>query len=223
LAGEDGMFPIKKTHRFLATVYKIWMMRHIDVPEEVSTALMKEMGKAGANGSTGPNARRNDSKRGRAAAGGQARHGRGNQAARKDAEHGRPAASEVKPKYIPVTAVVNKRTARTTLVPAGGGRFRMQINTALRKAAHVDAGDSISVELRLDLESRELPVPRDLREGLKAIPKARKAFEALTPAHRRHFIQWFDSAKSTDARQRRLERSLDVLLERALLKPRKTR
>lgn len=95
----------------------------------------------------------------------------------------------------------------------------MQINTALRKAAKVDAGDVVSVELRLDLASRELPVPPDLRDGLKAIPKARKAFEALAPGHRRHFIAWFDSAKSLDARQRRLERAIDALLERALLQP----
>jgi hypothetical protein len=185
---------------FLAAVYKIWMMRHIDVPEEVSTALEKELAKS---------SERNASRRGQ-------------RGVRKYAQSGAAKANErTSPKYIPVVAVVNGRSARVTLVPAGGGRFRMQINTALRKAARVDAGDIVEVELRLDLESRELPVPPDLRDGLKAIPKARKAFEALTPAHRRHFIQWFDSAKSPEARQRRLDRAVDVLLEHALIKPRR--
>lgn len=178
-----------KPKRFMATVYKIWMMRHIDVPEEVSAALMKEFAKSSKTS-------------------GASRQGQ--RGAEEDA---------AKPKYIPVTAVVNGRSARVTLVPAGGGRFRMQINAALRRAAQVDAGDAVSVELRLDLASRELPVPPDLRGGLKAVPKARKAFEALTPAHRRHFIEWFDSAKSAEARQKRLERAIDVLLERALLRP----
>jgi hypothetical protein len=182
-------------------------MRHISVPEEVSSALMKEMGQA----------RKND---------GQAKVN-----SRKQKSHGSNSGKKLRigaadvtargPNYIPVTAIVNGRSARVTLVPAGGGCFRMQINTALRKAAQVDAGDVVSVELRLDLASRDLPVPPDLREGLKAVPKAYKAFGQLAPGHRRHFIEWFDSAKSAPARQRRLERAIDVLLERALLKPRR--
>ncbi len=123
------------------------------------------------------------------------------------------------PKYIPVVAIVNGRSSRTTLVPAGDGRHRMQINTALRKAAHADVGDVVSIELRLDRESRELPVPADLRAALKEHPKARKAFEALAPGHRRQFIKWFDSAKAPETRIRRLGRAIDVLLERALLQP----
>jgi uncharacterized protein YdeI (YjbR/CyaY-like superfamily) len=97
----------------------------------------------------------------------------------------------------------------------------MQINTALRKAARADVGDVVGVELRLDLSSRNLPIPPDLRAGLKPHPKAWKAFEALTQGHRRHFIEWFDSARSAGARGRRLDRAIDLLLKRALLRPSK--
>ena len=31
-----------------------------------------------------------------------------------------------------------------TLVPAGAGRYRLQLNTALRKAAHADTGDVVA-------------------------------------------------------------------------------
>lgn len=166
-----------KTFRFMATVYRIWMMRHIDVPDEIARELQKQMASAGrARGKT------------------------------------------AKAKYIPVVAMVNRASARTTLVPAGGGRFRMQINTALRKAARADTGEVVSVELRIDRASRSVPVPADLREGLRQHPKADKAFAALAPGHRRHFIQWFDSAKSEGARQRRLNRAIDFLLERAMLR-----
>ena len=126
-----------------------------------------------------------------------------------------------KPKYIPVVAVVNGKSARATLVPAGGGRYRMQINTALRKAAGADVGDMVGVELRIDRASRRLPVPPDLRAGLRPHPKAWKAFERLTLGQRRQFIVWFDSAKSAETRRRRLDRAIDVLLERALLRPAK--
>jgi len=170
-----------KSLRFMATVYRIWMMRHVDVPDEIVRELQKQM----ASG------------------------GRGGKAAKR--------------KYVPVVAMVNRVRAQTTLVPAGGGRFRMQINTALRKAAQADTGDVVSVELRIDRASRNVPVPPDLREGLRQHPKAQKAFDGLTPGHRRHFIQWFDSAKSEAARLRRLDRAIDFLLERALLKPRRGR
>ncbi|MGH9717390.1 MAG: YdeI/OmpD-associated family protein [Candidatus Acidiferrales bacterium] len=170
-------------HRFLATIYKIWMMRHVDVPPEISEALLNELA----------NSRKGDA--------------RGNAG---------------KPKYIPVVAIVNGRSARVTLVPAGGGRFRVQINTALRKAARVDSGDVVGVDLRLDLKSRSLPVPPDLRVELKHYPKAKKAFDELPLGHRRHIIQYFDSTKSPEARQRRLERTIDVLLERAFLQPRRS-
>jgi hypothetical protein len=124
------------------------------------------------------------------------------------------------PKYIPVVAIVNGKSSRTTLVPAGAGRYRLQINTALRKAAGVDAGDLIGVELRIDRSSRSLPVPLDLRAALAEHPKARKAFGRLAPGQRRQFILWFDSAKGPETRRRRLARALDVLLERALLSAR---
>jgi Bacteriocin-protection, YdeI or OmpD-Associated/Domain of unknown function (DUF1905) len=165
-----------KSHRFLATIYKIWLMRHVDVPEETGRELERESRKK---------------------------------------------------QHIPVVAIVNGKSARVTLVPAGGGRYRLHLNTALRKAARADAGDVVSVELRIDRESRSLPVPRDLSAGLKRHPKAWRAFQALGPGHRRHFIQWFDAAKSPAGRERRLSRAVDVLLGRALLRspsrPRKSK
>lgn len=168
-------------YRFQAVIYRIWMMRHINVPNDIARDLQKQM-----------LGRQSSSRRSKADA-----------------------------KYIPVVAVVNGARARTTLVPGGAGRFRMQINTALRKAAGADTGDLVGIELRVDLESRELAVPADLRAGLRRHPKAWKAFEALAPGHRRHFIAWFDSAKSEAARGRRLARAIDVLLERAILGPKR--
>jgi bacteriocin resistance YdeI/OmpD-like protein/uncharacterized protein DUF1905 len=175
------MSSILKPARFMATIYRIWMMRHVDVPDEIARRLQKQMAS-------------------------------GKRASKRE--------KQAKPKYIPVVAIVSGKTARATLLPAGGRRYRMQINTALRKAARADAGDVVSVELRLDRESRELTVPADLRAGLKRHPKAWKAFEALGPGHRRHIIRWYDSAKSAEARKRRLDRAVDHLLERALLRPR---
>jgi Bacteriocin-protection, YdeI or OmpD-Associated/Domain of unknown function (DUF1905) len=185
------MATTSKPQRFLARIYKIWMMRHVTVPEEVSSALAKEL----------------------------ATRGKGATNAKPKTKQSAKLERHTKPKYIPVVAIVNGRISRTTLVPAGDGCHRLQINTILRKAAHADVGDIVSVELRLDLESRELPVPADLVAALKEHPKARGAFEALAAGHRRQFIKWFDSAKAPETRIRRLTRAMDILLERAILGP----
>jgi hypothetical protein len=156
-----------KQARFQAIIYKIWMMRHVDVPKEIGRALEKESGKK---------------------------------------------------KHIPVVATVNTRSVRTTLVPAGGGRYRLQINTALRKAAGgADAGDMIGVTLKFDGAPREIPVPPELLATLKDHPKARKEFERLPPGHRRQLLLYYLRAKSPRARENVTVKFIDHLLERTLL------
>jgi hypothetical protein len=176
-----------KSLKFQTIIYKIWMMRHGDVPDGVSRHLSRQF-QSGVKGI---------------------------------APRKKKSAMTARSKYIPVVAAVNGCSARVTLMPAGCGRYRIQLNTALRKAACADVGDVVSVELRLDRASREVAVPADLRVALKQHPKARHAFEALR--RRRHFIEWFDSAKGDDTRIRRLGRAIDVLLERALLRATKTK
>jgi hypothetical protein len=65
--------PSSKPLKFIATIYRIWMMRHVDVPQEVSEALAK------AYGAATPKLR-----------------------------------GSRQPKYIPVVAVVNGRSARAS-------------------------------------------------------------------------------------------------------------
>lgn len=174
---------------FHAKIYKIWMMRHVDVPDKITRSLAKQWAA-------------NQSKQA-------AVDSKGNRTASVGKDKRPP-----RTKYLPVQATVNGQNARMTLLPAGGGRYRMQLNTALRKAARADAGDTVKIELRLDLKSRDLPVPTDLRAGLKENPEARNVFESLTPAHRRHIIQWFDSARRVETRIRRLGFTIDYLQKR---------
>jgi hypothetical protein len=142
------------------------MMRHVDVPEQISRALEKESGKR---------------------------------------------------RHIPVVATVAGKSRRTTLVPAGGGRYRLQIHTEQRKAAQADAGDLIGVSVRYDAESRDVAVPAELRAVLKEHPKARREFERLPAGHKRQLMLYYLKAKSAKAREHATARIVDHLLERAIL------
>ncbi len=150
----------------MATIYKIWMLRYVDVPEAIGRALEKESGKK---------------------------------------------------KHIPVVAIANGRSTRTTLTPAGGGRYRLQFNATLRKAAHADVGEIVGVELRIDRASRALPVPPELQGALKNRPRERKTLQKMGPGSRRQFLLYLSKAKSPEVRRKRIARLLEVLLERALL------
>src|ERR1700728_1133939 len=169
-----------KPLRFMATIYKIWRMRHINVPDEIVRALRKQMGEpVGA-------AKRTEGK---------------------------------KSKYIPVIAAVGGKSTRTTIVPAGGGTYRMQINTAQRKAAAVDWGEPVTVELCVDPTSRVVPVPADLRAALAKHPKARQGFEEMPPGHRRQFLLWLGASKNPETRRKHFDRAIDSLIERVMMKP----
>ena len=67
-------------------------------------------------------------------------------------------------KRFPVVATVNGYTWRTT-VARMGGEFLMGLNREVREGAGAAAGDSVDVELELDLTPREVSVSRRGRPG----------------------------------------------------------
>jgi Domain of unknown function (DUF1905)/Bacteriocin-protection, YdeI or OmpD-Associated len=168
-----------RSHRFLATIYKIWILRHVSVPDDVASALTADMRSADSQ------------------------------------EKGAKAA----PKHIPVVATVNRLSVQTTLVPAGGGKYRLILNTELRRAGGAEAGDVIGVELRFDPNSREVDVPGELRAGIARNSVARKELERLPPGHKRQLARFYLKAKSESARARAIEKTIEHLRERALLRP----
>jgi uncharacterized protein YdeI (YjbR/CyaY-like superfamily) len=55
-------------------------------------------------------------------------------------------------------------------------------------------------------------MPADLAGALKSNAKARAAFDALTPSHKREYIEWLNEAKRDDTRARRLARTIEWLV-----------
>ena len=56
-------------------------------------------------------------------------------------------------------------------------------------------------------------IPDDLRDALAANPKARETFENFPPSHQREYIDWLTEAKQEATRQRRLAKTLELLIE----------
>ena len=56
-------------------------------------------------------------------------------------------------------------------------------------------------------------VPADLEAALRRNRKARAAFDALSPSHRREYVEWITEAKREETRERRLETALEWMAE----------
>ncbi|MFZ1995990.1 MAG: YdeI/OmpD-associated family protein [Solirubrobacteraceae bacterium] len=113
-------------------------------------------------------------------------------------------------KRFPVVAVVNGYTWRTS-VARMGGEFLVGLNKEVRTHAGVAAGDTVTLELRLDIEPRTVEVPPALAEALDADPEAQATFEGLAFTHRKEFARWIEEAKRDDTRARRVSQALDMI------------
>jgi hypothetical protein len=164
--------PLSKveTHRFVAVIYRVGILRCVSVPEEVCARLVR----------------------------------------------GRE-------RTVPVVVTVAGQTARTTLLPAAGGSYRLFLDRAMRKAAGTDTGDPVGVSLRLDRASREMPVPADFAAALARVPDAQRYFAAVTTALRREVLRYIEQAKAPATRARRIANCVRVLAARTKKKTRRSR
>jgi hypothetical protein len=113
-------------------------------------------------------------------------------------------------KRFPVVATVNGHTWRTS-VSRMRGEFMVGFSKEVREGAGVAAGDTITLELKLDSEPRTVEVPPALAEALDRDPEARTAFEGLAFTHRKEFARWIDEAKRDETRERRVAQALDMI------------
>jgi uncharacterized protein YdeI (YjbR/CyaY-like superfamily) len=56
-------------------------------------------------------------------------------------------------------------------------------------------------------------VPDDVRAALRKNPKARAAFEAFPPSHRREYVEWIVEAKRDETRRKRLATALEWMAQ----------
>jgi hypothetical protein len=93
-----------------------------------------------------------------------------------------------------------------------GGVMYLGVHKATVEDAGLAVGDSIDVTIELDPEPREIDIPPDLARALEADPKAKAAWDAMSPSNQRQRAQAVADAKRATTRARRIERTIDALL-----------
>ena len=111
-----------------------------------------------------------------------------------------------------VVVNVNGYEYRNT-VGVMGGKHMISISAAVRKDTGLKAGDPIRVVLTLADGPREVTVPDDLAAALSADPAAEAFFGKLSSSLQRYHVDNVNAAKTTETRQRRIDKAVTLLRE----------
>lgn len=111
-------------------------------------------------------------------------------------------------KRPPVRVTINGQTYRST-VAVMGGKFMVGVSAENRAKTGVAGGDEVDVGIELDTQPREVTVPADLAQALKANPSAEEKFDALSHSKKQGFISAIMGAKTQETRERRIEKAID--------------
>lgn len=112
-----------------------------------------------------------------------------------------------------VRVTIGSYSYRTT-IGVMGGRSLIPVSAEHRRAAGIEAGDSLDVALTLDTEVRTVTVPDDLAAVLADEPETKAFFQGLTPSQQRWHVGNIEGAKTAETRARRVDKSLDLLRRR---------
>lgn len=89
---------------------------------------------------------------------------------------------------------------------------RTKLLKLVRAAAKLNES-GVALERVPRAAARPVQVPADLTRALGSNAKARAAFAAFSPSHRREYVEWIVEAKTAETRQRRLDSALEWMSE----------
>lgn len=115
---------------------------------------------------------------------------------------------------VPVLGTVDGHEFSTNMIRRADGGYRVFLNGHVRTAAGVGVGDSVVLELRLDAEPREPPVPEDLRAALERVDGGLEALRSMPPGMRRDAVRSIESARRPETRAKRVDQIVEIVLER---------
>ncbi len=114
---------------------------------------------------------------------------------------------------VSVRGTMNGFPFRSSVFPDGKGGHHMMVNKTMKAGAKADAGNTVAMVLEPDTEPREVEIPRDFARAIRADTAARKIFDAFAPSHRARYVEWIESAKKEETRERRIAKAVEMIRE----------
>ena len=110
---------------------------------------------------------------------------------------------------VPVRGTINGAEFRSSLAPMGGCHM-MPVNTKLREAAGIKAGDMVKIVMERDAEKRTVEIPADLAKALTE-NNLTEAFEKMSFTHQKEYVNSVTGAKKEETRIRRIEKVIEMI------------
>ena len=111
---------------------------------------------------------------------------------------------------IPVKGTLNGRKFIQNLVKYSG-KWRLYLNTPMRRAAGIDVGDTATVKIEFDPETRSTPMHPKLLHAFTKNKSAAAAFEKLTPYRRKEILRYLNFLKTEESVDRNVEKVISHL------------
>jgi hypothetical protein len=112
---------------------------------------------------------------------------------------------------IPVCGTLNGKKFIQTLVKYSG-KWRLYLNTPMRKAAGIDVGDMAAVQIEFDAKPRILSMHPKLNTALEKNKKAKESFEKLSPSYQKEIIRYINFLKTSASVDRNVKKAIQHLL-----------
>jgi hypothetical protein len=110
-----------------------------------------------------------------------------------------------------IQAVIAGHPYRGSLMPTGDGTYCLGVLKSIQQAAGVKRGDTITVELQLDMAPRTVDMPHQLAGLLARDKKAAAAWERLSYTNKKEIARGLEEAKQPETRERRLRAAIAKL------------
>ena len=110
-----------------------------------------------------------------------------------------------------INAVIAGTPYRGSLMPMGDGTYCLGVLRSIQEAAGVGQGDSITIDIELDIAPRTVGIPIDLAQAMEGDQTAGAAWEALSYTEKKEMAGSLYGAKRTETRERRLAQALETL------------
>lgn len=119
---------------------------------------------------------------------------------------------------VRVKGTINGIAYKGSLMPHGNGTHFMVVNQALRDAAGVTAGCTVSVTMEHDDEERVVQVPDDFVRQLEANEAAGAFFGQLSYSYQKEYVSWIEASKKPETRTDRIGKAILKLTDGRKLK-----
>lgn len=110
-----------------------------------------------------------------------------------------------------VEGIINGFHSKIVLEPDGKGSHWFRVDSGLRKAAGINAGNTVTIAFEPSKEWPEPEVPSDLKKALAADPQAYDLWTDITPMARWDWLRWIRSTNNRETRRRRIEVAISKL------------